>query len=216
MHEYIFSYGSLVNTFSRNNSLRRSRVIPVMVHENFGYTRKWNTKSNKTHSCVLGLTKNEAKNTKINGLLIRCTPTIKQQLELRETSYKKIQIVSEFIIPYNQNDSIPKNIIVHTFIPLKRQESISIKCNTSQSYIDMVVLGFLEYGEKYAKMMYATTQDWDSNMDTYAKWKSNIQKRIHEIYVTLHYFTKEYDMKDVNTYHSLRHYLNIHHKPLLE
>jgi hypothetical protein len=69
--QFIFGYGSLINTASRNSTAGMSiPAIPVRVAAAFGYVRTWNDRSESGFT-ALGLRKADAseKASTINGVL---------------------------------------------------------------------------------------------------------------------------------------------------
>ena len=89
---YIFGYGSLMSEKSRFKTHKQeSKAYPVVVNKHFGYKRCWNTLI-PNNKIVLGLEKNNKKNTPINGILFKvCKCCYKQFLE-REKRYEEKKV----------------------------------------------------------------------------------------------------------------------------
>lgn len=158
---FLFGYGSLMNDCSRKKTHKKvSKKYPVVLNENFGYVRKWNTIIPK-NKLVLGIEKNHNKDTSINGILFKvCKCCIKNFLK-REKRYNMKKINKKHIIfskniPYDFN-----KYEVYTFVT-KNGSNNSIKKNKSlkipKYYKNRIKRSFKHYNKDFKKMFLKTTQ----------------------------------------------------------
>ena len=163
---FIFCYGSLVNSKSRLGTINReTNGVPVFLTKDTGLIRTWdvNTRCKCTdHSNhkqnVLSLSKNNNKNTTVNGILIKITDEELNRLDKRETGYKRIKLSLknfkwlDFLDKYkSEHINIFKNsshTYVYTYIGKKsnkptKQNPIRLR------YLSLCMDGFLEYGQEF-------------------------------------------------------------------
>lgn len=161
---YIFNYGVAVNTNSRQTnlkgSLHASPSIPVRVSPKFGYIRSWNYRSTYGKT-VLGLER-ASKNTtaSINGIIVPVDNDAEFFNNAVTPGFTLIEIPSQFVEAAGWQE-LPKKAKYWTFIidasyfyhPDKKHP-------ITQTYLDMTLQGFLEYGIDYAKEFLETTFNW--------------------------------------------------------
>ena len=175
---FIFGYGSLINTASRNSSVAAPiAAIPVRVSTAFGYVRAWNDRSVSGFT-ALGLRKlnpGEPGHT-INGVLYPAEGADMSNFDAREKGYVRVEV------PLSQIEAVgwqrlPESGYVWTYIPVASasQSGTGIPGQglpgqglpgpdpsypLLQSYIDVVVEGGLEYGRDFAREILETTDGW--------------------------------------------------------
>src|ERR1700730_14345274 len=97
--QFIFGYGSLINTASRNSTASAPiPAIPVRVSAAFGYVRAWNDRSPSGFT-ALGLRKphsGESANT-INGVLYPVEGDDMSKFDAREEGYARVEVPREDI-----------------------------------------------------------------------------------------------------------------------
>lgn len=167
---FIFGYGSLINTASRNATAAAPiHAIPVRVAATFGYVRAWNDRSASGFT-ALGLRKSrpgEAGRT-INGILYPVEGTDMARFDAREKGYVRLEV------PLGEIEAVswqrlPESGRVWVYVPVHAAGGIpgeglpepDAMFPLLQSYIDLVVEGALEYGSDYAREFVDTTEGWD-------------------------------------------------------
>ena len=165
---FIFGYGSLINSYSRKYTGKGyiGSAIPVELSSKAGYKRCWVCKKSKYgNKSFLGLIKDNKKSHDINGVLMpiyKCISTF----DKREKGYKRIKInynpKKKNIIKALSWQKLPNyscNIYIYTttnFLSNKPNK----KCPISQNYLDVVLSGCLEYGSNFCKNFLINTHNW--------------------------------------------------------
>jgi hypothetical protein len=172
---FIFGYGSLINSASRNSSVTVPiPAIPVRVSAAFGYVRTWNDRSVSGFT-ALGLRKLNPGQTghTINGVLYPAEGSDMSSFDAREKGYVRVEV------PLSQIEAVgwqrlPESGHVWTYIPVLSAEpggksvpgqglpEPDAMFPLLQSYIDVVVEGGLEYGPDFAREILDTTDGWSS------------------------------------------------------
>jgi hypothetical protein len=170
---FIFGYGSLINSASRNSSVTVPiPAIPVRVSAAFGYVRTWNDRSVSGFT-ALGLRKLNLGETgrTINGVLYPAEGADMSSFDAREKGYVRVEV------PLSQIEAVgwqrlPETGHVWTYIPVLSAEQggkgvpgqglpePDAMFPLLQSYIDVVVEGGLEYGPDFAREILETTDGW--------------------------------------------------------
>lgn len=170
---FIFGYGSLINTASRNSSVKTPiPAIPIRVSATFGYVRTWNDRSVSGFT-ALGLRKLDPGETgrTINGVLYPVEGTDMSSFDAREKGYVRVEV------PLSEIEAVgwqrlPETGHVWAYVPVLSVEHNGIGIPGQglpepdamfpllQSYIDVVVEGGLEYGQDFAREILETTQGW--------------------------------------------------------
>jgi hypothetical protein len=168
--DFIFGYGSLINTPSRNSSVTTPiPAIPVRVSEQFGFTRVWNDRAPSGFT-ALGLRKADASMpaTSINGVLFAVTGGDISAYDQREEGYTRVEILRSNIETLSWQ-GLPREGHIWVYVPTrpgyKPGEGLPVpdgKYPILQSYIDVVVEGGMEYGDTYTKELIATTKGWNT------------------------------------------------------
>jgi hypothetical protein len=167
--QFIFGYGSLINTQSRNATASAPiSAIPVRVSAAFGYVRTWNDRSPSGFT-ALGLRKpgpGEKANT-INGVLYAVEGDDMTKFDAREEGYARVEILHTAIEAVSWQ-SIPQNGHIWVYVPVRRpSEDPGVGLPEPdagfpllESYIDIVIEGGFEYGPEFARELIETTADW--------------------------------------------------------
>jgi hypothetical protein len=170
--DFIFGYGSLINTASRNaTSTRPIPAIPVRVAASFGYARTWNDRSLSGFT-ALGLRKLNPGETgsTINGVIYPVEGADMSNFDAREKGYVRVEV------PLSQMEAVgwqrlPESGRVWTYVPVVPVEAGTSSAGVTkpdamypllQSYIDVVVEGGLEYGADFAREILETTDGWSN------------------------------------------------------
>ncbi|MBS0235860.1 MAG: gamma-glutamylcyclotransferase [Proteobacteria bacterium] len=158
---YIFGYGSLVNSQSRMASLGNNTfAIPARISSDFGYVRKWNFHS-ITKMTALGLERvNDGKQT-INGVIYPVSTDDMTIWDNREVGYKRIEVPWRFVQSVGWQ-GLPSMGKLWAYVPEDgdRRGPANYDYPIVQSYVDVCTIGFLEYGEEFTKEFLETTGGW--------------------------------------------------------
>lgn len=153
---YIFGYGSLVNAESRAASLNGTRsVVAARVSAEFGYKRAWNYHGPGFTALGLAKTNNPMS---INGVIYSVNDEGMSIWDMREKNYYRIELPWQFVESVDWMQ-LPKDGQLWIYVP-KKNNSASPTHPIIQSYVDICVTGFLDYGEKFAIEFLETTDNW--------------------------------------------------------
>lgn len=165
---FVFGYGSLINTASRNATVARPiHAIPVRVSAAFDYVRAWDDRSPSGFT-ALGLERPGAgeKPMTINGVLFPVDGNDMAALDSREAGYVRVDVPRADIQAVSW-EALPARGRIWAYIPEIPGKKPGVDLpppNASfpllQSYIDVVVEGGLEYGPGFAREIIATTTGW--------------------------------------------------------
>ena len=129
--DYIFGYGSIINTNSRNYTKKNvlGNSIPVILNKRAGYKRNWVTLENSKHGkfSFLGIAKSKKNADDINGI----------------------------IFPINKKDI--KNFDRRENPDYYRRK---LNLKYFKHYFNISLHGCLEHDNKFAKMFLDTTDNW--------------------------------------------------------
>ncbi|MCV6639471.1 gamma-glutamylcyclotransferase family protein [Candidatus Albibeggiatoa sp. nov. NOAA] len=168
--QYIFGYGSLMNTKSRNSSDEKMQGvpnIPVTLSRRFvdsqgdSYVRAWNYRAGSGFT-ALGLRKVKH-GQDITGVIYQVgeSESDMANFDQREEGYTREKVSSEFIHFENPQDYIPADSQIWVYIPKESSRPVA-KYPLLQSYIDICISGALEHSEEFAKKFITTTEGWDT------------------------------------------------------
>jgi hypothetical protein len=166
--QFIFGYGSLINTASRNATASKPiAAIPVRVSAAFGYVRSWSDRS-PTGFTALGLRRpnyGEAAMT-VNGVLYPVDGDDMSAFDAREKNYTRVEVPRALIESVSWQP-LPEHGTIWVYVPMiagkPPGEGLPIadaKYPLAESYIDVVIEGGLEYGPEFAREIIETTRDW--------------------------------------------------------
>jgi len=166
--QFIFGYGSLINTASRDSTAGAATpAIPVRVSPGFGYIRAWNDRSSSGFT-ALGLRKADGieRAATINGVLYAVDGDDMAKFDAREQGYARVEVPREDIEAVSWR-RLPESGRIWVYVPIKPngEPGVGLPAADAQfplleSYIDVVVEGGLEYGEDFARELIETTSDW--------------------------------------------------------
>jgi hypothetical protein len=165
--QFIFGYGSLINTPSRNATAGKSTpAIPVRVSAAFGYVRSWRDRS-RSGFTALGLRRpfeGEGPMT-INGVIFPVGDDM-SAFDEREKGYVRVEVPRALIEAVSWQP-LPTQGTVWVYVPKaegkapgKGLPSPDARFPLVESYIDVVIEGGLEYGPEFAREILETTRDW--------------------------------------------------------
>jgi hypothetical protein len=166
--DFIFGYGSLINTASRDSSVKKPiAAIPVRVSARFGFIRTWNERS-PTGFTALGLRRATAGENAmtINGVLYPVTAEDLPAYDAREVEDRRVEVPRDLIEPLSWQ-SLPAAGRIWTYVPTLAGKEPGVGLSPVdahfpllQTYVDVVVEGGFEYGPEFAREIVATTADW--------------------------------------------------------
>ncbi len=165
---FIFGYGSLINSASRNATPPRPiHAIPVRVSAAFGYVRTWDDRS-RSGFTALGLARPGpgAEAMTINGVLFPVDGNEMAAFDAREAAYVRVEVPRSDIEAVSWQ-RLPAQGKIWVYIPERPGEAPGMDLPPPdasfpllQSYIDLVIEGGLEYGPGFAREIIATTAGW--------------------------------------------------------
>ncbi|MBP6236767.1 MAG: gamma-glutamylcyclotransferase [Saprospiraceae bacterium] len=155
-NNYLFSYSSLLCKKSREQNGSYDEVNPVNV---CGVKRGWYHHILDDQNCALGLIRSE--NDCCNGILLATTESDLVKTDHRETIhvYERIQIprtrIDLYKMPeHNEEMKIWSYVINAPSLP-------SQHLPIAQSYLDVVMTGYLEHGEGFCISFLKNTHGWN-------------------------------------------------------
>ncbi|HJS87833.1 MAG TPA: gamma-glutamylcyclotransferase family protein [Acetobacteraceae bacterium] len=167
---FIFGYGSLINTTSRNATASKPiAAMPVRVAAAFGYVRCWCDRSASGFT-ALGLRRPKPGEDAmtVNGVLYPVEGNDMGAFDAREAGYRRVEVPREQIEAVSWQ-RLPEQGQIWVYVPVHGDNApgVDLPAPSSdfpllQSYIDVVVEGGMEYGPDYAREIIATTTDWNS------------------------------------------------------
>lgn len=160
-NHFLIGYGSLVNEKSRIRSLKQDVIaIPVRIAADFGYRRTWNTRITGMMT-TLGLIKADTSHGQsINGVLYAVKDNDMAVWDKREGSYNRVEVPWKYIrsLCWVQ---LPKEGKVWIYVTKPEfSGSSTVEEPVTQSYVDLVISGFMEFSDDFAKEFIKTTDDW--------------------------------------------------------
>lgn len=150
MSIYIFGYGSLMNSASRQLTGKTADAIPTTVH---GFKRYWGKVDDSYILSPLVVDKGEGS---VNGVLLKVSEEELAEFDIRERGYQRVQIAYNQLEHRHQLDQQDK---VWVYI----KDNPEPPCDLSpimQSYIDTVLAGCLEISEQFAHQFIQQTIGW--------------------------------------------------------
>ncbi len=156
MKNYLFGYGSLINKKSRSATGKTCNAYPVKLLD---FRRGWNLIAPTMKMIGLGIFKNE--DSVCNGVLIEIDESEipafdKREIEGSNFNYERVEIAPHKILGIEQIT----NGRIWTYIVARRQNP-SWNFPIVQSYVDVILMGCLEYGEKFVLEFILGTTGWE-------------------------------------------------------
>lgn len=147
---YIFGYGSLLNSASRQLTGQTGAAIPVIIR---GLVRFWNVID---HSYTLAPLAVKVGDGQVNGVLLEVDETELSKFDCRESGYQRIQVAIEQI---ESEAHFDRSKIVWVYVSNSETPPNS-DSPIVQSYIDTVIAGCLEISEQFARLFVEHTHGW--------------------------------------------------------
>ena len=147
---YIFGYGSLINSSSRELTGQTGDAIPVIVH---GLVRHWSKIDDSYVLSPLAVNQGEGQ---VNGVLLEVDDSALAEFDKREAGYHRIQINHskiDALATINTDKTVWVYVVNNTAAPCLNSPIV-------QSYVDTVLAGCLEISEAFAKHFIEHTVGW--------------------------------------------------------
>ncbi|MDN3614993.1 gamma-glutamylcyclotransferase family protein [Vibrio gallaecicus] len=154
---YIFGYGSLMNSSSRQLTGQTGAAIPVIVH---GLVRHWSKIDDSYVLSPLVVNKGQGQ---VNGVLLKVDDEALDEFDIRERGYHRVKLSPEQIElnidSKNHAEAFDSQQAIWVYI---NDEVIapSEQSPIVQSYVDTVMAGCLEVSEKFAEHFVTHTKGW--------------------------------------------------------
>ncbi|MCZ4295461.1 gamma-glutamylcyclotransferase family protein [Vibrio sinaloensis] len=150
MANYIFGYGSLMNSASRQLTGQTSAATTATVE---GFKRYWGKVDESYTLSPLVVDKGHGH---VNGVLLEVSECGLQEFDIRERGYHRVQVQVNQVesqLPLSDNDQV--------WVYIK--DNPEPPCSLSpimQTYVDTVLVGCLEISEQFAKQFIEQTIGW--------------------------------------------------------
>jgi len=165
---YIFGYGSLVNSESRRSTAGKDApAVPARISADLGYLRSWNFRSPSGFT-ALGLRKaGPGENgATINGVVYAVDGDSMKGFDQREVGYTRVAVPRDKIQAAGWQP-VPLEGEIWMYVPNGPSGRPGVGLSLAdedfpilQSYVDVVVIGALEYGADFAEELLDSTYDW--------------------------------------------------------
>lgn len=177
MKNYIFGYGSLLETESRKRTNPLvDKVYPLKIH---GFLRGWfaRTGVEGLTTTFLGCVK-ATKDSFVNGIIYEVSQEELNELDKREKGYKRILVTSEAIEDYFSIINSTDNVFVYSNEFLNNNipnESLPTRdYPIVQSYVDMCIHGCIEIESAHnSPLIKDFTKDFIQSTKYWSKWWVN-------------------------------------------
>ena len=151
MNQYIFGYGSLMNSASRKLTGQTSEAIPATVD---GLRRYWGKVGDNNTLSPLVVSQGQGK---VNGVILQINDQELHEFDVRENGYQRIPLEHTCI---TSQLTLSTNDIVWIYT----KDHSEPPCTLSpimQTYVDTVLSGCLEISEDFAKQFIKQTIGWN-------------------------------------------------------
>lgn len=150
MSDYIFGYGSLMNSASRQLTGQTSTATPAIAQ---GLCRYWGKVDESYLLAPLVVTKGEGM---VNGVLVQLDSGQLSEFDHRERGYKRIKLHPSALVSalkLSERDNVWIYITEQAIPPC-------IISPIMQTYVDTVLAGCLEISESFAEQFIEHTIGW--------------------------------------------------------
>ncbi|EGU48912.1 hypothetical protein VII00023_13922 [Vibrio ichthyoenteri ATCC 700023] len=150
MTHYIFGYGSLMNSASRQRTGQTSAATPAIAH---GLCRYWGKVDDSYILAPLVVTKGSGI---VNGVLLQLESDQLAEFDRRERGYQRIKLAHhalESALALNADDNVWVYITEQAIPPCVISPIV-------QTYVDTVLAGCLEISDGFAEQFIEHTIGW--------------------------------------------------------
>ncbi len=151
---FIVGYGSLISGISRAKTGETGQVWPVKIT---GFERHWSIMT--TESGMSSVAVIPKKGAHCNGVLIEISEAEIPVFDLREQGYKRAQIDASQVSSYH-DDALPNGTVW-----IYHSDQItppSTACPITLSYVDVILAGCVEQGERFTEDFLQHTKGWET------------------------------------------------------
>jgi hypothetical protein len=156
MAEFLFAYGSLINSESRGAKSATGNALPARI---FGLRRGWYLPV--PEDCNTGLGAVFSEGSTCNGVLLAKESTSFEETDVREKQHGYLRVAfrpANISVLSRLKIEMDKVWVYVTNEPSYPTEALPI----AQSYLDVVLTGCLEIGDEFAIEFISTTSGWES------------------------------------------------------
>ena len=164
---FIFGFGSLISSESRSLTGDTGSCIPAKLT---GFQRSWSGAFPILDSSLPGMTAvsvAEKADGSVNGVLVEIEPKNIPAFDKREEGYARVEVPMDKVqLCYDaeatedaSSTTLPSGSTIWVYIAPVTPPSTTTPI--LQSYLDVILLGCLEYGEQFAKDFLLTTAGWE-------------------------------------------------------
>jgi len=157
---WVFGYGSLINTASRNRTFDCGYAIACHLR---GFSRRLNL--NRLQGPNLGIVRTTSEDETVNGVLFEVSSKNLELFDARELKwgYERVRVEVERVSfckmqPYRSPTDFSENVILWTYVLNELHQEQTGQHLLSQTYLDNCIMGCLEYGRSFANDFLRTTK----------------------------------------------------------
>jgi len=147
---YIFGYGSLMNSASRQRTGQTGQAIPVIAH---GLVRYWGKVNGSYALSPLVVNQGDGQ---VNGVLLEVDELALADFDRREHGYQRIEIATNQI---ESEQAIDTSRTIWVYVR-ENPEPPCLNMPIMQTYVDTVLAGCLEVSEEFAHHFVKHTIGW--------------------------------------------------------
>ncbi|WP_299014326.1 gamma-glutamylcyclotransferase family protein [uncultured Photobacterium sp.] len=147
---YIFGYGSLINSHSRQLTGQTGKALPVIVN---GLQRHWGKVDGRYRISPLVAVEGEGC---CNGVLVNIHEDVLSRFDCREKGYRRIELDPDNLVAYVE---VSRTEPIWAYV----RTNPAPPCNEKpimQTYVDTVLAGCLSISEQFAETFVETTKGW--------------------------------------------------------
>lgn len=150
---YIFGYGSLINSHSRQRTGQTGKAIPAVIQ---GLQRCWGKVDGSYKIAPLVARIGEGH---CNGVLVAVDEIALQEFDRREKGYHRVRVNLDSIACASDECTLEEGDTVWVYV----KDNTEAPCEYQpivQTYVDTVLAGCLSISESFAETFVETTHGW--------------------------------------------------------
>jgi len=159
MRTFLFGYGSLLNSRSRNNTFEYHDgvMVPVVVR---GLRRGWFVEDAFRKNTAVCVYKDDHSCT--TGALLQIHHESLPEYDAREVGYDRV-LIDHHRFEYLGGEVVTDDDLVYVYEPQEMALTTQY-FPVTQSYLDIVLKGFLDISETFAAQFMETTFGWEKQL----------------------------------------------------